>query len=53
MPEEQLEQQDGTLVIGQPPFPGTPSTIMPPGQPGVAAEVAPRRDAPSRRYGRA
>jgi len=31
VPKEQLGQQDGTLVIGQPSFPGAHSTIMPPG----------------------
>jgi hypothetical protein len=31
VPEEQLGQQDGTLVIRQPSSPGTHTTIMPPG----------------------
>jgi hypothetical protein len=31
VPEEQLGQQDGTLVIGQSSLPGPHSTIMPPG----------------------
>ena len=31
VPEEQLGQQDGTLVIGQPSLPGAHRTIMPPG----------------------
>jgi hypothetical protein len=30
VPQEQLGQQDGTFVVGQPSLPGTHSTIMPP-----------------------
>jgi hypothetical protein len=31
VPQEQLGQQDGTLAVGQPSFPGAHSTTMPPG----------------------
>src|SRR6266705_798763 len=37
VPKEQLGQQDRTLVIRQPWFPGAHLTIMSPGRPGVAA----------------